>query len=93
VLAAQKANHVLGYIKRSMASRSREVILPLHFALMRPHSSSGPPAQARHGPVRVGPGEDQENGVESRLRSRYFVNYTFKCEAREFYINHDKKYV
>ncbi|GAB0186292.1 hypothetical protein GRJ2_001094500 [Grus japonensis] len=37
VLAAQKANRVLGHIKRSMTSRSREVILPLHSALVRPH--------------------------------------------------------
>ena len=36
-LAAQKANYVLGCIKRSMASRAKEVILPLCSALMRPH--------------------------------------------------------
>ena len=37
VLTAQKANCMLGCIKRSVTSRLREVILPFYSALMRPN--------------------------------------------------------
>jgi len=39
-LAAQEANHTLDCIKSSMASRAREVILPLCWALGTPHPES-----------------------------------------------------
>ena len=36
-LVAKKANGILGYIKMSMASRSKQVILPLCSVPVRPH--------------------------------------------------------
>jgi len=65
-LTAQKANHIQGCIKRSMASRSKEVILPFYSTLVRPPPrvlcpALEPSAQERHGPVGTGPEEGHKN--------------------------------
>jgi len=70
VLTAQKAIHILGCIKRSVASRSRAVILPLCSGETPSgvlHPALEPSEQERHGPGGAGPQEghknDQKNGT------------------------------
>jgi len=63
-LTAQKANRILGCIKRSTASKSREVILPFCSGETSPgvlHSALEPSAQEGHGPVGVRPEEGLKN--------------------------------
>jgi len=47
-LTAQKASCILGCIKRSVTSRSREVILPLYSALMRTYLELWSPQHRKH---------------------------------------------
>ena len=65
VLAAQKANYVLGCIKRSFTSRLREVILFLCSALVGLHLEWRPPTREGHGAV----GVDPEEGYEDNQRA------------------------
>lgn len=66
-LAAQKANCILGCMRTSMASRSREVIRPLHHThktlsgVLHPELVSPEQQQQKNLPVNVNPEESRKN--------------------------------
>ena len=59
ILVAEKENGILGCVKMSVASRLKELILPLYYALVRPHVGYcpvlGSPVQKSQGSSRKAP--------------------------------------
>ena len=64
-LEARKANHILGYVKRSVASRSREVILPLYSVLVWPQPEDGHKNNPRDGTLPLGGQAERAGAVRS----------------------------
>jgi len=87
VLATQKGNCILGCIKSSMASRSREWMLPSTLLCSgRPHLEScvqalEPPARERH--VAVGVGPEEGTKMVRGLENLFYEERLFSLERRK----------
>jgi len=66
-LAAQKANCILGCIKRSMASRSKEVLCSGEVSPGVLYTDVEPSVQERHGPVGACPEEGHKNDAKDGM--------------------------
>jgi len=82
VLTAQNANFILGFIKRGVASRLREGILPLYCSDQTPHGVLCPLVSSRsYWDESRGPGLSKAGGSKSAGRSLNITSSMLRSNA------------